>query len=371
MKNKIVYYIAILFALFITVSWYLLSKMTPKTQEFNKTNFDNTIQENFENTESSDIEENIPELPQKNNKFMMITTFDEASSISNNDLKWYENFLDRNSYLIIDNNTNFYFTQNNPIENVKDTVINNAIGADLNKITLKGPTALHFSNDFKNNSISEFTILFMMKISEITQYSTIYEMICNTTSFNQDNTSIQYVPHTVSINILKSSDDKVNLDLYYGKTVFSIPDIPIDVIISDNILLLSMSYKNKTIKVNIGNNEYTQEVEEVEDISLGSLPVIINKNGSLNMILYTFAYYKKELSKDEISNFKQYVHYYLTGMDKLDKQRKEYEEELAKQKAEKEKTVIQVEKCINTKSKLPKCELHSYEYIDFELPSKM
>jgi len=371
MNNKIVYYIAILFALFITVSWYLLNKLTPKKEASEKTIYHNNFQENFENTESSDVEENIPELPQKTNKFMMITTFDNASAISNSELKWYENFLDRNSYLLVDNNTNFYFTQNNPIENIKDTVINHAIGANLDKITLRGPTALHFANDFKNNSISEFTTIFMMKIADINQYSTVFEMVCNTTSFNQDNTSIQYVPHTVSINILKSSDNKINVDVYYGKTVFSIPDIPIDVIISDNILLLSMSYKNKTIKVNIGNNEYTHDVEEVDDISLGSLPVIINKNGSLNMILYTFAYYKKELSKDEISNFKQYIHYYLTGMDKLDKQRKEYEEELAKQKVKQEKTVIQVEKCINTKSKLPKCELHNYEYIDFELPSKM
>lgn len=371
MNNKIVYYIAILFALFITVSWYLLIKMRPKQEDIKKQDSQNDIKENFENTENSDVEEKIPELPQKSKKFMMITTFDNASAISNNDLKWYENFLDINSYLLIDNNTNFYFSQNNPIENKKDKIINNAIGADLNKITLRGPTALHFANDFKNNSISEFTILFMMKIFEITQYSTIYEMICNTTSYNENNSSIQYVPHTVSINILKSTDNKVNIDVYYGKTVFTIPDIPIDVIISDNILLLSMSYKNKIIKVNIGNNEYTQAVKESEDISLGSLPVIINKNGNLDMVLYTFAYYKKELSKDEISDFKQYVHYYLTGMDKLDKQRKEYEEELAKQKAKQEKTVLQVEKCINTKSKLPKCELHNYEYIDFELPSKM
>lgn len=356
---------------FLAISIYLIIKLIPYSKHNVNIKENFTTETNQEtNHQETNQETTIPLFPYRNDNFMLLTTLYNAQSISNNNLRWYDNFINISDYSLIEDNKNLYFNTNNPIKLINDSIIDNAKGAELKNITLKGPIAYHFANDENNYSISEFTAIFMFKINKIQEYSVLFEMLCNTSSVDT-NDEVKYIPQSVSINIYKVSNEIANIDIFFGKDKYTITNISTDLLITDNILLLSLVYNNSKITAYLENNTYSFELENAPNISLGSLPVIINKNGDLDMVLYSFAYYKKALQKVDILNFKKYINFYLTGIDIILRQKLESDEKLRKQIENQKNVLQQLEKCNGSyKSDIPKCKLHQYEVINIKLPSK-
>jgi hypothetical protein len=59
---------------------------------------------------------------------------------------------------------------------------------------------------------------------------------------------------------------------------------------------------------------YEYENKNTFKITLGSTPIIINKNGSLNMHLYNFVYYKSLFNFNEYDYLIRYNNYYISGL---------------------------------------------------------
>jgi hypothetical protein len=57
---------------------------------------------------------------------------------------------------------------------------------------------------------------------------------------------------------------------------------------------------------------------------LGSLPVIINKNGTLPMVMYSMAYYKKALTATDMIEYIRYNMFYFNGINLLLEEQKKY-----------------------------------------------
>lgn len=374
MNRQIAYIIAVLFGAFLAFSVFLLHKLIPVSKSKNvKETFDNTAATattQQQVVKTIEVETVLPPFPHRNDNFMMLTTFNGGESISNNDLRWYDNFLNKTDYSLVDENKNLYFNLNNPINLIDDATIRNAKGASLKNVSMKGPIAYNFANDDKNNSITEFSTIFMMKITRITEHAVLYEMLCNTASRDTDD-NVVYIPQSFSINIYKTGDQKANIDIFFGKNKYIIADIHTDILISENIITLSLSYSNSKLTAYLENNTYTFDLQEDPKLSLGSLPININKNGSLDMILYSFAYYKKALTKEDVSDYKKYVNFYLNGIDKIINEKLEVDKKLQRELEKRSNDSNELAKCRNAASTLPKCELHDYETIDIKPPSEL
>lgn len=372
MNRQIAYIIAVLFGAFLAFSVFLLHKLIPVSTRVKET-FENTQQTGTtaqQVVKTTEVETILPPFPHRTDNFMMLTTFNGGESISNNDLRWYDNFLNKTDYSLVDENKNLYFNLNNPVNLIDDTTIRNAKGASLKNVSMKGPIAYNFANDDKNYGMTEFTIIFMMKIGRITEHSVLYEMLCNTSSRDTDD-NIVYIPQSFSINIYKTGDEKANIDIFFGKNKYIIADIHTDILVTENIITLSLSYANSKLTAYLENNTYTFDLEEDPKLSLGSLPINVNKNGSLDMILYSFAYYKKALTKEDISDYKKYVNFYLNGIDKIINEKLEIDQKLKRELEKRSNDSAELAKCRNAASTLPKCELHDYQTIDIKPPSEL
>lgn len=341
--------LSFLLAFFVTLSIYILSYSIPQrkkiiyemytndTDDMNKignTNITNNMNNiNFSNggeeiilseTQKQSLEEifnqDVPQFPQEESVFMFLSTINNQGNISNNELKWYDNFLNISQILKTDFNKGTYFALSNPISFKNDELLPYSKGADLSHTSLIGPTALYFANDEKTFKLTEFSVIFMMKISSVTKKCTIFEMLCNT----RTNDTHSFVPQAIAISISRASNTEINFIVTVGSNSFTIKDIDQNSIINDIIHTITLIYDGTKVSVFIDNREYSHTPDKIEEITLGSTPVIINKSPELDCILYGFAYYKKPLKKEDIVDFKKFITYYLSGLDVIMKEKLEY-----------------------------------------------
>ena len=296
-----------------------------------------------------------PILPAYDDNFMLLTTFNKGENVSNNEMKWYDNNIDIDSILKTDYNKGIYFNLSNTISMVDDKVMSLAKGVSIRNVSLSGPAALYFANNTKNTFfITDFTIIFMVKFVNISNNSTLFEILCNTSVTNEYDDPV-YTPQVISMNVIRVTENIVNIDVIFGSYKYTIKDIDINVLINDTIHLISLSYDSSNLFVIIDNNMYTFELAKQENITLGPLPITINKNGELNCILYSFAYYKKSLSTADIASFQQYIHHNLSGVTNTMKETEEYKKLLqeAQDNEKKNKNKLKdvsklLDKCVST-----------------------
>lgn len=360
--DSTIYLIAVLSGIFITLSIYVLYKLIIKTnkESFNNSDSKSNIKKvpTVPTTNTSNIQK-VPIvsitnnalgiLPKKSDNYILINTFNNAIKIKNNELRWYDDKVDINKILMTDFNKGSYFSLNNIITFVSDKLINNVKGAKLHNVQLNGPIAFYFSNKEKSPYIlSEFSLLFMIKLNKIQGKSTLFEMLCNTNITGDD----VYIPSNISIIIVEKNDRYFHIDIIFGSDKYRIKDLEKHLLINDTTNLIAMTFNSSNIVMRINNTPYVFNYKSNNTLTLGSLPVIINKKGKLDMILYSMAYYKKALTASDMTDFIKYNMYYFNGINKFMEEKKQYLDILQYSEENKQKMNEMskiLDKCISTK----------------------
>lgn len=278
------------------------------------------------NTSSSTNNNNIKieyPLPHNNYKYMSISTYFDIKHLSNTEGRWYD--IDINTSNLIDYsksiNQKDYFTFTKMC-NLKNNKINNngSKGVDLNGIELRGPKSFYYANNITTNELKEFSVIFSMRINEIKEHNNIlFEMIGNTEEKMDDNKKhINYTYSIVNINI-KPNNDNYNFILTIGNNVYegNINNINKSLIRHTDILVIGLLYSETEITFLINKEMYKYKTNKTFTINLGSLPVLINKQGNIDMDLYNFTYYKSIIPIGEYLKFFKHNYHYLSGINKV------------------------------------------------------
>ena len=254
-------------------------------------------------------------IPYKNFKYMCINTFFDINKIVNSEGRWYECELPLNKRN--EPNEYHYFTYNTSIKLKQNTINNNgAYGADINLIQLNGPKCYNFANNIPTNELTEFTVLFTIKIKNTTSKNNIiFEMTGNTTSINL--VKPEYTTSIVNINFKINDNNNYDIILTVGNIVYSghIDNIDKNIITNGDFIVIGLTYTKYNIQFMLNKQVFTYKTNNVFTITLGSTPLIINKNGTMDIELFNFVYYKSVIPLDEYNNFNKHNYYYLAGLD--------------------------------------------------------
>jgi len=256
-------------------------------------------------------------IPYKSFKYMCINTFFDITKIDNNFNRWYECDLDKKLIHTITTNENHYFTYNKII-NIKQNTINNngSYGADINGVELRGPKSFYFANNIDTNELTEFTILMSIKIKDITSTNNIiFELAGNTETINNDKP--KYLISMVNINIRINKENNYDFIITIGDSIYSgaIDNIEKATLKNNDFIVIGLIYTNTEINFMINKQIYKYKTKETFKVKLGSTPLIINKQGLMNIHLYSFVFYKTPLPSNEYLLFLKHNYYYLSGLN--------------------------------------------------------
>jgi len=256
-------------------------------------------------------------IPFKDYKYMAINTFGDNnnSKISNTEKRWYE--ADLSNITGIERNEYHYFTYDNNITLVPNDINKNgSMGANLNGVQLNGPKSFYFANNINTNELTEFSIIISTKIKDIgNENNIIFEMTGNTET--TDNTNLQYSQSIININLKKNPNDNFDVIITIGNVIYKglINNIDKNNIINNDFIVMCLVYSATEVTFYLNRRKFTYTNAETFKVKLGSTPVIINKNGTINMDLYSFIYYKYTLPMEEINKLTKHSYYYLSGLD--------------------------------------------------------
>lgn len=289
-----------------------------KIEKLSNINNSSNLNNNITILNSSNI---IQTIPHNNYKYMSISTYFDSKSIANTEGRWYDISISSNYNQNLNLNQNQYFTYDKMI-NLKTNKINSdgARGGDLNGIELAGPKSFYYANNITTNELTEFSMVMSLRISDITKPNNIiFEMTGNTEEIKSNNSSPSYTYSMVNINIQPNTNDNYNFIITIGNNVYSgnINNINRTLIRNTDILVLGLIYSNSEITFLINKEMYKYQTIKNFVIKLGSAPVVINKNGAVNMDLYNFTYYKSILPINEYLMFFRHNYHYLSGLNKV------------------------------------------------------
>lgn len=257
-------------------------------------------------------------LPYKDYKFMNINSYNGSNKIINGEGRWYETDLNIPINSLNDiYNSNQYFSYKNNISFISNDINKNgAIGANINGIQLNGPKSFYFANNLSTNELNEFSLIITGKFKNFeNQDNYLFEMTGNT----ETSGTSEYKPSIININIMKNIINTNNFDIRItiGNNVYNglINNIDRNNIINNDFVVIGLIYTSTDITLYLNKQKFTYTNTETFKTKLGSTPVIINKNGSINMDLYNFIYYKIKLPENEILRLSKYNYYYLSGID--------------------------------------------------------
>ena len=258
-------------------------------------------------------------MPKNNYKFMLLSTYKD-SAISNSEQKWYENDVNYKNLLSTDYNNGKYFIYNNPIELNNNTITGGVNGANINKVQLIGPNALYFANNYNSNNydLTSFTIIFMLKIKNFTNNVMLFEMLANTSVIDINNDEPKYIANSISIYLIIRSDNNYNIEITLGNSKYIILNIDKKLLIGADVNLISLIFDGLNLTFILNNNTYSIKYTNTQLITLGSSPIIINRDGDLNAVLYSFIFYKIALTLEDIVEYKKYNNYYIYGVNYVD-----------------------------------------------------
>jgi hypothetical protein len=266
-------------------------------------------------------------LPYNGYKFMCINTYNDLNKIVINDGKWYD---------IDDNNLYFKF---NKILTLDKNFINKKLGspgANISHIQLNGPESFNFANNSETYEVIEFTMFMTIKIiSCLNKNNILFEMTGNTTSI--DKLIPTYTTSIININFVIREDNKnYDIILLVGDKVYSglANNIDKDIVENTDYIIIGLYYKKDKIGLIFNNKIYEYENLNKYEITLGSTPLIINKNGSFNMHLYKFVYYKSLFDFQYYDYLGRYNNYYLSGLNNHETKCQVKEIEIKKEKEE-------------------------------------
>lgn len=268
-------------------------------------------------------------IPARDSKFMLLTTFNNARQLSNNQSRWYDIGVDLTDIRMDDNNHNQFFSMNNAITFSRDNVFDYLDGVNMKGVQLTGPIAMNFSDRSVNNvySLTNFSAVFMMKINSIQKSSKLLEILCNTSSAGSGN--------SISIEILRKQGARhIDIKIVFGTESYHIKDLDIKLLVNHNIMLVALTFDSKHINLYVNSMLYRFNHNEAQNITLGTQPLIINKHGELDCVMYSVAYYKKCLSFHELSLFKKFMYHHLSGADALIDSNRDFHSKMIEEKEE-------------------------------------
>lgn len=255
-------------------------------------------------------------IPFNGYKFIAINTYKDINKISLTDGKWYDIDTENKIY---DYNYNKYFTFNKILTLEKNKLNNKtgALGANISGIELTGPDCFNFANNNKTYELFEFSIFITVKILSCkTNYNNkIFEMTGNTIVIDKDNIP-EYITSIININLIVNSKGNYDIQIMIGNVLYDniANDIDKTLIEDSNYLILGLLYVKDEIKLILNNKIYTKKNINKYNITLGSKPIIINKNGNINMYLYNFVYYKNLYDYLIFEDMIRYNNFYISGL---------------------------------------------------------
>jgi len=256
-------------------------------------------------------------IPYKANKFMSINTFIDTELLSNEENRWYDIDIDKTKKREITENINHYFTFNNNINLISNEINKNgSSGANINSIQLNGPKSFYFATNRETNEVTEFTVIICGKIKDVKNKNNIlFEMTGNTETINSQN--LDYSQSIININLIKVPNGNFDIAITIGNVVYKglISNIDKNTILMTDFTVLCLVYTPNEIIFFLNKQKFSYKNTETFKVKLGSTPVIINKDGNINMDLYNFIYYRNFIPLNEISKFTQNTYYYLSGLD--------------------------------------------------------
>lgn len=313
MNLNLIKFFSFFIGLFITLILLSYYKINEKFTIPDKT-LDNI---NNINTYNDDNDYSI--LPLKGYKFICINTYNGLNKISAIEGKWYD--IDANE------NINHSFNYNNYFKYKKTLNIHNnsitkygARGVNINEIELNGPSCFNFANNSETYELTSFSMFMTVKINSFNiKNNIIFEMTGNTATI--DSVIPTYSPLIINIIIIVRENENYDINITIGNTVYNTLITNIDkAIIHDNdYLTLGLQYDDNNISLYLNKKIYTYTNTNKHTITLGSTPLIINKNGTINMSLYNFVYYKHILTNTNYYKYLEYNNYFISGLDDSNK----------------------------------------------------
>ncbi len=140
-------------------------------------------------------------------------------------------------------------------------------------------------------------------------------MTGNTTTIN--NLIPEYKTSIIHINLIKNENKNYKIRLLIGDDVYEKTEtnnIDKDIVENSNYFIIGLYYTKEKIGLIFNDKLYEYVNKNSFKITLGSTPIIINKNKSLNMHLYNFIYYKTLFNFDNYVNLIRYNNYYISGL---------------------------------------------------------
>lgn len=266
---------------------------------------------------------NFSQFPFRNNIIMFISTY-YKDKIEKEKSKWFDEFNvnEDEDELQKDNNNNKWFYTSNHInysyyDNLKSA-------AKLINVELKGPISINFTKD-PEYKVTPFSILFMTKINKIEKCKN--KKNCNTLFKLPLASSETDCDDYKAISIV-IEEDKNNCDLKlitnFGKIKGekgTWQNINKNLILNKNILI-GLTFDGNDVIIIIDNliqryNYLKREelMKECDILKMGSGNILINKDGNIDMELYSFSYYNKALNSYELDAYVKYNNYYINNID--------------------------------------------------------
>jgi hypothetical protein len=319
--NYLLYAISFLLGLFLVIITFIIYSVKSINAEKSKIIEKFIENEEKEEEEYKESEENIidvPIFPKKNYVHMFINTYEYMNYIENDSLKWYNHMIEIKDIKSTDYNESTYFNYNNPINLIKDKVYNYVKGANIKGIEMTGPSSIYFANNDKTFELTEFTFIFMTKFNSfnINKDYTLLEIICNSIPIVDDVNGNKYKPSAIFLNI-RFDEENAMFYINIGDTNYYVAKIHKSILINDDITLISLAVNKNIISLTINSKTYDIKNNNIDNITFGSNPIKINKQGDLDILLYSFIYYKVFLNSTDILLYKKYNNYYITGVNTI------------------------------------------------------
>lgn len=302
-----------LFIMLVILSYYKLNEnFTIPTKYLEGFHNKEKIIKDDNGNDPNEIDNSI--LPYKGHKFICINTFEDTDKISQADGRWY----DIDSSDTVDFNYNNYFNFKKSISFEDSANKNGAKGANINELT--GPSCYNFANNNETYEVKIFTMFITAKINGCnTKNNILFEMTGNT--ITTDTIIPTYSPSIIHINLIITENLNYSVHLTIGNIIYKglIEDIDKSYIEDNEYITIGMYYTDDKIGLLINKKIYEYTNVNKYEITLGSTPIIINKNGTINMNLYNFVYYKSLFPFNEYDRLLAYNNYYISGLDYLNK----------------------------------------------------
>jgi hypothetical protein len=155
-----------------------------------------------------------------------------------------------------------------------------------------------------------------IKIKDITSTNNIlFELAGNTEIVNNEKPT--YLISMVNINIKINKVNNYDFIITVGDSIYSgeIDNIEKSTLKNNDFIVIGLIYTSSEITFTINKQIYKYKTKDKFKVKLGSAPIIINKNGFMNIQLYSFVFYKVLLPSSEYSLFLKHNYYYLSGLN--------------------------------------------------------